>query len=453
MNPSTTRPAEDGDAGAHRPGAGAWALRHPYSIACAVALVTMGIGAVTKHNSAWDEVPLAAARLLLDGQDFYSQIPAFTYPPFTALVMVPFTAVAPRLGRGVWYVACAVSLLWMIAAAWRLAGGPPVEPDERRRRPGAPPREWVAFLLGHAVALQFALNALTHLQTDLLIGAMLIAGCAALVGGRWFAAATWIGLGAAFKGTPLLFVPYLLWRRRWAAAGWLLCVAIGANLLTDAVHRPPEGGTWLERWFTQYLRPMARPTYLPGDWKNQLVNNQSIAGAVSRFLTTTWQATRDDFKVYQRPGRMPTGVVRVAYLAACMAAAVPLLWVLWMRRGRSPPLSPEPQERPDPVAIECGMILLLMLLLSPNSSRAHFGLMYLPAFCVARVAVHAAPGGGRTLLGTLLGLSVACSTASIHLRLPGTFAAEQTLLWLGVVSASALFLLVASAIAARTAYR
>lgn len=416
-------------------------------------LVSMGIGAVTKRGSVWNEVLVGASRLLLAGQDFYRQLPAFTYPPFTALVMMPFTVLPPRLARGIWYVVCAASLLWMVATAWRLAGGPPVELDERRHRLGAPPREWIAFVLGHAVALQFALNALTHLQTDLLIGAMLMVGCAALVGGRWFTAATWIGLGAAFKATPLLFVPYLLWRRRLGAAAWLLCVVIGANLLPDAVHRAPGGGLWLGRWIAQYLRPMANSSYLPGDWKNQLVNNQSLAGALSRYLTTTWQATQDDFKVFQRPGRMSTGVVRGAYLAACAAATVPLLWVLWKRRGPPRPLPPDGQDLPDPVAIECGMILLLTLLLSPNSSRAHFGVMYLAAFCAARVALRAPPGRGLALLRVLLGLSVTCSTASIHLRLPGTFAAEQTLLWLGVVSASALFLLLACAMAARTVYR
>jgi hypothetical protein len=37
-------------------------------------------------------------------------------------------------------------------------------------------------------------------------------------------------------------------------------------------------------------------------------------------------------------------------------------------------------------ALEAGMVLALMLVLSPMSSKAHFGTLLLPAFCLARAA-------------------------------------------------------------------
>ncbi len=138
-------------------------------------------------------------------------------------------------------------------------------------------REQIAFLIAQACVLQLALNALTHLQPDLLIAALLMAGCVALIRGRYLVAATWIGLSGAFKVTPLLFVPYLLWRRRWFAAGWVLIVAIAVNLLPDTVHGPRGGGTWVGDWSRKVLAPMTRADYVPGNWANKVNNNQCSA--------------------------------------------------------------------------------------------------------------------------------------------------------------------------------
>ncbi|MDB5292885.1 MAG: hypothetical protein JWL69_4126, partial [Phycisphaerales bacterium] len=98
---------------------------------------------------------------------------------------------------------------------------------------------------------------------------------------------------------------------------------------------------------------------------------------------------------------------------------------------------------PSPMMIECGIVMLLMLLLSPNSSRAHYCILFLPAFCVARLAVRRPVGW----VSILLWLAVIFSTLSIHIRLPGTMAAEQVLLWVGVVMFATIFLLAASTIA------
>jgi uncharacterized integral membrane protein len=82
-----------------------------------------------------------------------------------------------------------------------------------------------------------------------------------------------------------------------------------------------------------------------------------------------------------------------------------------------------------------------MLLLSPNSSRSHFCVMYLAAFCVARVAVRPK---SSVWLRTLLAAAAIFSTLSIHVRLPGTHMIEQIFLWLGVVTLATICLLIAS---------
>ena len=89
------------------------------------------------------------------------------------------------------------------------------------------PKENMAFLMACLCAARFLQNSLSHAQTDLLIAALLMAGFLALKSKKDFAAATWIGFGAAFKATPLLFAPYLVWRGKWLCAVWLVVVASG----------------------------------------------------------------------------------------------------------------------------------------------------------------------------------------------------------------------------------
>ncbi len=428
-----------------------YVLAHSYTTASFVTLTIMGIFAVAKHSSEWNEVYYGAAKSLLRGGDMYRDFVGYVYPPFSAWVMIPFTVFPAKLARAIWYLTCALFLVYVVKSSWRAAGGGPLEPAAGR--PAASPREQVAFLIGQACVLQLALNAVTHLQPDLLIAALVMVGCVAIIRGRFWTAATWLGLAGAFKVTPLLFAPYLLWRGRWAAAGWLVLLAASVNFLPDTVHAPPDGGYWLTQWSRRILRPMTRADYVPGRWANKVNNNQSVGGAVNRWMATTWQRGRDEIMTVQRPDADSPGMMRGAFVLVSIAILFPVGLAMWRRRGERKaevsdlrPTGREPADGgalspPGAVAIECGIVLLLMLLFSPNSSRSHFCIMFLPAFCVARLAVRP---GASVLLRTLLALAVISSTLSIHLRLPSSMLVEQVLLWIGVVMFAALFLLFAS---------
>lgn len=405
----------------------------------------MGFGATFKHQSAWDRTGPGVSMMLREGRDFYAIEKTFTYPPFQAWLNIPLTWMPLRPARAIWYILSAACLVYMIWESWQLAGGPRLEPLGEYA--DAKPREHWAFVLGLICALQFALNSLTHLQTDLLIGALLTAGCAAIVSRKFIRAATWIGLAAAFKCTPLLFAPYLVWKRKPIAAAWLVIIAIGANVLPNTVHAPPQRGLWLAEWSRLYLAPMERANYVPGDWKNQLDNNQSFAGAAKRWLMTTWRIAPGEFHVVDRDRHPSPAVIRISYLLSCIVALLIAAWPMWRRaRSRVSDVTSDAgagaPHWPARDIIECGIVLLLMVLLSPNSSRAHFCVMLLPAFCIGRLAF----GEKSRSLTALLIAAAICSTLSIHIRLDTTLAAEQILLWIGVVMFAAIFLLWASII-------
>ncbi len=103
-------------------------LAHPYTAVSLVALTIMGIVAVGKHTSEWDETYLVAAKSLLRGGDMYRDFIGYVYPPFSAWLMIPFTVFPPRVARAIWYVISALCLVYIVKSSWRMAGGPPLEP-------------------------------------------------------------------------------------------------------------------------------------------------------------------------------------------------------------------------------------------------------------------------------------------------------------------------------------
>ena len=131
-------------------------VTHPYSTITLIALGAMLIGAVVKHQSEWDEAYVAASRALLQGKDIYKDVGANTYPPFSSWLFLPFTFLPIRIARGMWFCINALSFIGLVTVSWRLAGGKRIEPT--LETPPAKPREQAAFLIGHLVALQLALN-------------------------------------------------------------------------------------------------------------------------------------------------------------------------------------------------------------------------------------------------------------------------------------------------------
>src|SRR5262249_38815550 len=135
-------------------------------------------------------------------------------------------------------------------------------------------KQHVIWFLGLLGGLRYVMDGLAHQQTDIVIGALLMGGCLAWTRERPWLAATPLGLAAGCKCTPLLFALYFLWRARWLAAGWLVTVALGVNLLPDLMHSPPRGGSWLSEWFALYLQPMQASNYYPGMWASEPIYNQ-----------------------------------------------------------------------------------------------------------------------------------------------------------------------------------
>jgi hypothetical protein len=166
--------------------------------------------------------------------------------------------------------------------------------------------------------------------------------------------------------------------------------------------------------------------------------NQSLSGMGRRWSTTTWTWADTDCTIDPRPPLLQPQMLRAVVYAS---QAVLLLVVLW---GCGRPFRKITEDFGGRLqALECGIVLLLMLLLSPMSSKAHFGTLLVPGFCLARAALGSRSRLlGAVLLGAVL-LAVLSNKDPLGERL-------YTLsLWYGVVTWETLLLLVGCLLALR----
>ncbi|MEV4415259.1 glycosyltransferase 87 family protein [Catellatospora sp. NPDC049609] len=185
----------------------------------------------------------------------------FTYPPFAAVVMLPMsllgwhTTIVAHLALTA--LACAAVLYWL------------VDPIAREH---AWPR---LFTVGVATCLLALLqpvrDTVSFGQVNLLLLALVLLDARLLSTGRHRWAGVGIGLAAAIKLTPAIFILYLLLAGRRRAAAIAVGTAAAATLLTALIAPGPSWTFW-----TEVLGDTSRI----GDLA--YVSNQSLRGVVAR---------------------------------------------------------------------------------------------------------------------------------------------------------------------------
>ena len=180
----------------------------------------------------FDVYRMGAARVL--GQHLYevhlAALPLyFTYPPFAALLLWPFTQLPVPVGQLVWSLLNLILLAALTAISIRAV------------RPQWPyQRTWAtaALLLFPALLLSPDLSTIDFGQADFLITLLVLLDltCAIRMRSHPLPRGVLIGVAAALKLTPLIFIPFLLLTRQFRAGatalGTFLLCSLGAFAIT-----------------------------------------------------------------------------------------------------------------------------------------------------------------------------------------------------------------------------
>jgi hypothetical protein len=335
----------------------------PYLRILALSLIIVSVPLCLRHSGDWDNVYVPAARHLLAGDSIFQD--GFVYPPINSLLALPAVHLPPIVGKVGWYFVSAVGLLWLVHAAWRLS---------RTGRDADPLRDHLVVWVGLLCGLPFAFDCLSNRQSDLLVAGLMMTGCLAFCSGRSIISAVWFGLAAGLKCTPLLWAPYLALRRRFTAAAVVVAVAVGINVVPDAIF-PPAQGSRLVHWARLYLAPVATGEREVGVWASAAINNHSLASVTLRWLSLERDTVDGHPAARYRPSAVSARTLRLVTYGADAALILAAAAVMLRRRGEAAE------------SFEFSLVVLLMLLLSPQSSKPHFCTLVLPAFCLSRFVV------------------------------------------------------------------
>ncbi|WP_341719351.1 glycosyltransferase family 87 protein [Micromonospora sp. FIMYZ51] len=223
----------------------------------------------TVHNFFDLKIYMAAMDWWLAGNPLYDYVQPdrvqgelyFTYPPFAALLLLPFAL--PKLGATVVIFTGLTLLGVVISTKWLL------DPVIRRHRLPHLFTLVVGVLL--VLAVESTRETITFGQINMLLVVLILADLLFAVpkNSRW--AGVGIGLATALKLFPGIFVVYLLATRRWRAAVVAAATAAAATLLAAAV---APGDSW--RFWTHELWATDRVG------RTDYTGNQSLFGLLSR---------------------------------------------------------------------------------------------------------------------------------------------------------------------------
>jgi Glycosyltransferase family 87 len=288
-----------------------------------------------------------AAACLLRGEMLQTCDIGFSYPPIFALLMLPLEPMPLWLRNLVWYlitIGATIGLFKLSEMIARRAIAIPLTAIELG---------WLRFLV-LLLSLKLVLAVFENQAYDALVLFALFCGLAALVTGREAWGGAGLAFAAALKATPLIFLPYLLWKRHFVAAAVFVVVFIGASFLPDLFFTP--AGT-THGYFVSWLRDVAGASFgvVPHGayafWAGPNIMNHSIHGLVSLNIDETTHRALNHAVLY----------------------AVDAVFVIVV--GTLITLTPR---RPESIAIDGSLLLISMLMLSPMTSRSHYVALILP---------------------------------------------------------------------------
>ena len=207
-------------------------------------------------------------------------------------------------------------------------------------------------------------------QPNLVLLALMVGAFVALRAEREIVGGGLIAVAAAIKAFPLLAIIYLVYRRYWKAAISLVATLVFLLLILPAPFRGFERA-WhdLEKWSAGMLkysevtvgqRPMRSYT-----WKNQ-----SLIGVSNRLLrrVDADAASAVHQPVYVNFADLTFRVVNAIIISVALALGLSFIAVMPRRDMRTP----------ESDAIEFGLLLLVMLMVTPLSFGYFYSWLMLP---------------------------------------------------------------------------
>jgi hypothetical protein len=339
-----------------------------------------------------------AGQQVLQGKDLYPTDPGanfyFIYPPSPAVML----AIPAWFGRLTLYIC--LSLLNCVA--WWMTGQFSNAMTGSGKRPGALLFALPGFLTITSVFDMFDLG-----QPNLVLLAMMLCGFWWLQHARPWAAGSMFALATAIKVFPVAVLPYLVWRRQWAAlASTAVFLAIFLFVMPAPVRGFQHNIAELKTWYQGMIASSSEKGFGQRDEQNWSWVNQSIIAMTHR-LTRPINYNQDD------PAKPPRtmNIVDISYQAAngivlVISLLIGLGYIAVMPRYK------RRTRRSD--AEEIAILFCLMTVASPLARQYYFMWLFFPF----TVLIHRAAFDPRPTVRRWTWGAVAVAVALMCLSIP-----------------------------------
>ena len=235
---------------------------------------------------------------------------------------------------------------------------------------GRKPGPWLEALPGF-VTVTFVFDMFDLGQPNLVLLALMLYGFWLLRDQRGWMAGSMFALATAIKVFPVAVLPYLVWRRQWAAAASMLVFLVVFLFVLPAPFRGYQHNvTELKTWYQGMVGSSSEKGFGQRDEQNWSWVNQSII-AVTHRLTRPLNYNQDDPAKPVRTMNLVNLDFRTAnwiVLAISLVIGIGYLAVM-------PPASRR-TERSD--AEELGILFCLMTVASPLARQYYFMWLFFP---------------------------------------------------------------------------
>ena len=264
--------------------------------AVAFAVVGLVVSAIGKDTSEL-AVYVRAGERLLRGDEIYvpSELKTFTYPPFFAVVFLPFAwagaaADAARgslvdvVQRGVFGIWNVIACAWVLASLVRL-----VRPWTRDLSSRRQTLVWMTVAVLAARPLLSVFQNQSHDFVILLLMHGIVVSRARFGGSfRAVAGGAFAGMAAACKATPALFLAPWLVGRRLGSSLSLIVTAAASTLVPDLVAPRADGQLYVAVWLREIVAGAAISAKAsnPDLWLAHGNLNQGLSGILYRLTHT-----------------------------------------------------------------------------------------------------------------------------------------------------------------------
>jgi len=353
----------------------------------AMALVLLGIViAYAKRPSNDFKVYVGAGEAVLQGKDIYQvPLPSLnTCPPvFSVFCVGPalLDRVSPSFGRAMWLLVNLSALLFVLHLASRLIHGARL------------PISSAPLLVPLLVTLPYILYHLLYHQVNLIVFALTLGGMKLQEDRKEWQGGLLVGLASALKVMPILFLPYLLYRRRWVAALWAFIAAAGFTLSPILVMGWDRFAGDFQHWIAMLTH---NPCWDAGQ------RNQSILAMWDRILGHGMIPFVSPGVTYLPMSEAP--IVRFAWVATVFVTGLLLLLAF---RGR-------PRRGGLAAVAEWSAIFVASAIVGPVGWKHYLIVLLLPNLLLYEVWRSPGDPGTRRLAGAVLWGCFLLGIASTH---------------------------------------